>query len=141
IVPLLRELGIGLVPFSPLGRGFLTGAVKRAEEYSEGDFRRNDPRYQGENFDANMRAAAAVRAIAGGKGVTPGQIALAWLLHKGDDVVPIPGTKRRRYLEENVAAADVSLTAAEMAELDAALPPEKVAGPRYSEERMANVDR
>jgi aryl-alcohol dehydrogenase-like predicted oxidoreductase len=141
IIPLLRELGIGLVPFSPLGRGFLTGAVKRAEEYSAGDFRRNDPRYQGENFDANMRAAAAVRAIAARKGVTPGQIALAWLLHKGDDVVPIPGTKRRRYLDENVAAADVSLTAAEMAELDAALPPEKVAGPRYNEERMANVDR
>jgi aryl-alcohol dehydrogenase-like predicted oxidoreductase len=90
IIPLLRELGIGLVPFAPLGRGFLTGAVKRAEEYPETDFRRNDPRYQGTNFDANVRAAAAVRDLAGRRGAMPGQIALAWLLHKGDDIVPIP---------------------------------------------------
>jgi aryl-alcohol dehydrogenase-like predicted oxidoreductase len=141
IIPLLRELGIGLVPFAPLGRGFLTGAVKRAEEYAESDFRHRDPRYQGENFDANMRAASAVRELAARKDVTPGQIALAWLLHKGPDVVPIPGTKRRRYLEENVGAADVTLSGDEMAELDAALPPEKVAGPRYDEQRMAQVDR
>ena len=141
IIPLLRELGIGLVPFAPLGRGFLTGAVKRAEEYPEGDFRRNDPRYQGENFDANVRAASAVRDMAAAKGVTPGQIALAWLLHKGSDVVPIPGTKRRRFLEENVGAADVSLSAEEMATLDAALAPEKVSGPRYSQKQMAQVDR
>jgi aryl-alcohol dehydrogenase-like predicted oxidoreductase len=141
IIPLLRELGIGLVPFAPLGRGFLTGSVKRAEEYAEGDFRRNDPRYQGENFDANMRAASAVRAIAERKGVTPGQIALAWLLHKGPDIVPIPGTKRRRYLEENVGAADVSLSAEEMATLDATLAPEKVSGPRYNAKQMAQVDR
>jgi aryl-alcohol dehydrogenase-like predicted oxidoreductase len=141
IIPLLRELGIGLVPFAPLGRGFLTGSVKRAEEYPEGDFRRNDPRYQGANFDANMRAASAVRELASQKGVTPGQIALAWLLHKGSDIVPIPGTKRRRYLEENVGAAAVSLTAQDMAALDAALSPEKVAGPRYGERQMAQVDR
>ena len=141
IIPLLRELGIGLVPFSPLGRGFLTGTVKRAEEYSEGDFRRNDPRYQGENFDANMRAASAVRELAERKGATAGQIALAWLLHKGPDLVPIPGTKRRKYLEENVGAASVSLSPEEMRQLDAALPPEKVAGPRYSEQLMAQVDR
>ena len=141
IIPLLRELGIGLVPFAPLGRGFLTGAVKRAEEYPEGDFRRGDPRYQGENFDANVRAASAVRALAERKGATPGQVALAWLLHKGDDIVPIPGTKRRRYLEENVGAADVRLTPADMAALDAALAPEKIAGPRYSEKQMAQVDR
>ena len=141
IIPLLRELGIGLVPFAPLGRGFLTGAVKRAEAYPEGDFRRNDPRYQGENFDANVRAAEAVRALAVRKGVTPGQIALAWLLHKGDDVVPIPGTKRRKYLEENVAAADIRLSAADLAQLDAALAPGKVAGPRYGEKQMAQVDR
>ncbi|MGZ3550164.1 MAG: aldo/keto reductase, partial [Vulcanimicrobiaceae bacterium] len=115
IIPLLRELGIGLVPFAPLGRGFLTGSVKRAEEYPEGDFRRNDPRYQGANFDANMRAASAVRELASRKDVTPGQIALAWLLHKGSDIVPIPGTKRQRYLEENVGAAAVSLTAEDMA--------------------------
>ena len=141
IIPLLRELGIGLVPFSPLGRGFLTGTARRAEEYPEGDYRRGDPRYQGENFDANMRAASAVHEVARRKGTTPGQIALAWLLHKGKDMVPIPGTKRRKYLEENVAAADIQLTGADMAELDAALPPEKVAGPRYNERMMATVDR
>ena len=141
IIPLLRELGIGLVPFAPLGRGFLTGAVKRAEEYPEGDFRRGDPRYQGENFDANVRAASAVRELAAEKGAAPGQIALAWLLHKGNDIVPIPGTKRRTYLEENVAAADVRLTGEEMAALDAALAPEKVAGPRYGARQMATVDR
>src|SRR6266513_252101 len=141
IIPLLRELGIGLVPFAPLGRGFLTGAVRRAEEYPEGDFRRGDPRYQGENFDANVRAASAVRELAARKGVTPGQIALAWLLHKGPDIVPIPGTKRRKYLEENVAAADVRLAPNEMTALDAALAAEKVAGPRYSEKQMAQVDR
>lgn len=141
IIPLLRELGIGLVPFAPLGRGFLTGSVRRAEEYPEGDFRRGDPRYQGANFDANVRAASAVRDLATRKGVTAGQIALAWLLHKGPDIVPIPGTKRRRYLEENVAAAAVSLSAAEMAELEAALAPENVAGPRYSEKQMAQIDR
>jgi aryl-alcohol dehydrogenase-like predicted oxidoreductase len=141
IIPILRELGIGLVPFAPLGRGFLAGAVKRAEEYPEGDFRRNDPRYRGENFDANVRAASAVRELAAARGVAPGQIALAWLLHKGPDVVPIPGTKRRRYLEENVGAADVSLTPADMAALDAALAPENVSGPRYAPKLMAQVDR
>jgi aryl-alcohol dehydrogenase-like predicted oxidoreductase len=141
IIPLLRELGIGLVPFSPLGRGFLTGTAKRAEEYPEGDFRRGDPRYQGKNFDANMRAASAVRDLAARKNAAPGQIALAWLLHKGEDIVPIPGTKRRRYLEENVAAAAIELSQAEMAQLDAALSPENVAGPRYNEQLMATVDR
>jgi aryl-alcohol dehydrogenase-like predicted oxidoreductase len=141
IIPLLRELRIGLVPFAPLGRGFLTGSVRRAEEYPEGDFRRNDPRYQGQNFDANMRAASAVRELAARKGVTPGQIALAWLLHKGPDIVPIPGTKRRRYLEENVGAAAVTLRTQEVAALDAALRPENVSGPRYGEKLMAQVDR
>jgi aryl-alcohol dehydrogenase-like predicted oxidoreductase len=141
VIPLLRELGIGLVAFAPLGRGFLTGAVKRAEEYPEGDYRRLDPRYQGANFDANMRAASAVRELATRKGATPAQIALAWLLHKGPDIVPIPGTKRRKYLVENVGAVNVSLSAEEMAELDAALAPEKVAGPRYSAQQMAQVDR
>lgn len=141
IIPLLRELGIGLVPFAPLGRGFLTGNVRRAEEYPEGDFRRGDPRYQGANFDANVLAASVVRDLATRKGLTAGQIALAWLLHKGPDMVPIPGTKRRRYLEENVGAAAVSLSAAEMAELEAALAPENVAGPRYSAKQMAQIDR
>ena len=141
LIPLLRQLGIGLVPFSPLGRGFLTGTAKRAEEYPEGDYRRGDPRYQGENYDANMRAASEVQELARRKRVTSGQIALAWLLHKGDDLAPIPGTKRRKYLEENIAAAEVRLSPAEMAQLDAALPPEKVAGPRYGEQMMAQVDR
>jgi aryl-alcohol dehydrogenase-like predicted oxidoreductase len=141
IIPLLRELGIGLVPFAPLGRGFLAGAVKRAEEYPEEDFRRNDPRYQGANFDANMRAASVVRDLAAHRGATPAQIALAWLLHKGPDIVPIPGTKRRKYLEENVGAAALPLTRAEMDALDAALAPEKVSGPRYSAQRMAQLDQ
>jgi len=141
IIPLLRELGIGLVPFAPLGRGFLAGVVMRAEEYPEGDFRRGDPRYQGENFDANVRAASAVRELAERKGVTPGQVALAWLLHKGPDIVPIPGTKRRLYLEENLGAAALALSIGEMSALDAALAPGKVAGPRYAEKLMAQVDR
>ena len=141
IIPVLRELGIGLVPFSPLGRGFLTGTAKRAEDYPEGDYRRGDPRFQGQNFDANMRAASVVRDLAEQKGATAGQVALAWLLHKGHDIVPIPGTKRRRYLEENVAAADLALNAGEIAVLDAALPPEAVAGPRYNERMMAFIDR
>jgi aryl-alcohol dehydrogenase-like predicted oxidoreductase len=141
IIPLLRELGIGLVPFAPLGRGFLTGTAKRAEEYAEGDYRRNDPRYQGANFEANVQAAAAVRELATRKGASAGQIALAWLLHKGEDIVPIPGTKRRSYLEENAGAVDVALGAAEMAALDAALRPENIAGPRYTEKQQAMVDR
>lgn len=141
IIPLLRELRIGLVPFAPLGRGFLTGTVRRAEEYPEGDFRRGDPRYQGENFDANVRAAAIVREIAAREHATAGQIALAWLLHKGPDIVPIPGTKRRRYLEENVASAAVRLDATDVAQLDAALAPERVSGPRYGAKQMAQVDR
>jgi aryl-alcohol dehydrogenase-like predicted oxidoreductase len=141
VIPALRELGIGLVPFSPLGRGFLTGAVKRAEEYPEGDYRRNDPRYQGENFDANVKAAEIVREIAASKGARPGQIALAWLLAKGDDIVPIPGTKRRGYLEENVGAGSISLAKAQVALLDEALAPEKISGPRYGEKMMAAIDR
>jgi aryl-alcohol dehydrogenase-like predicted oxidoreductase len=141
IIPLLRELGIGLVPFSPLGRGFLAGNVMRAEDYPDTDYRRNDPRYQGANFDANMQAAATVRELATRRNATPAQVALAWLLHKGDDIVPIPGTKRRRYLEENVAAVDLTFDIGDMRLLDAALPPERVAGPRYGERQMAQVDR
>lgn len=145
IIPALKELGIGLVPFAPLGRGFLAGDVKRAEDYPEGDFRRGDPRYQGENFDLNVAAAATVRDIADAKGVKPGQIAIAWLLAKGPDfgidIVPIPGTKRRTYLEENVAAADITLDATEMLGLDMALTPDKVSGPRYNERTMSLVDR
>ncbi|TGQ28807.1 MULTISPECIES: aldo/keto reductase [unclassified Mesorhizobium] len=145
IIPLLSELGIGLVPFAPLGRGFLAGDVKRAEDYPEGDFRHGDPRYQGANYDANVQAAGTVRDVAAVKNAKPGQIALAWLLHKGTgfgiDIVPIPGTKRRKYLEENVAAAAISLEAAEIQALDDALAPDKVAGPRYDERKMATIDR
>jgi aryl-alcohol dehydrogenase-like predicted oxidoreductase len=141
ILPLLRELGIGLVPFSPLGRGFLTGTAKRAEEYAEGDYRRGDPRFQGENFDANMRAASVVHELARQKAATAAQVALAWLLHKGGDIVPIPGTKRRRYLEENAAGASLALEPAEIAELDRALAPNVVAGPRYNERMMTFIER
>lgn len=139
ILPVLRELGIGLVGFSPLGRGFLTGAAKRAEDYPPSDFRHLDPRLQGANFDANVEAARMVGDFASARNLTPGQIALAWALHKGDDIVPIPGTKRRSYLEQNLAAANVSLDASELDQLDRALA--KIAGPRYSKERMAMVDR
>jgi aryl-alcohol dehydrogenase-like predicted oxidoreductase len=141
IVPLVRELGIGLVPFSPLGRGFLTGTARRAEDYPEGDYRRRDPRYQGENFDANRRAAEAVRALAREKGATPGQLALAWLLHKGDDVVPIPGPKRRSYLEENAGAIAIALAPQDLAALDAVLPEGRAAGDRYAPELARFLDR
>jgi aryl-alcohol dehydrogenase-like predicted oxidoreductase len=141
IIPVLRELGIGLVAFSPLGRGFLTGTAKRAEDYPKGDYRRGDPRFQGENFDANVRAASVVREIAADRGATPGQVALAWLLAQGPDIIPIPGTKRRLYLEENVASAELVLSPAELRRLDQALPPEVVAGPRYDERMMAFIDR
>ncbi len=140
VIPALRELGIGLVPFSPLGRGFLTGEVRRAEDLPKDDFRHDDPRYQGENFDANVAAAAKVREIADGLGATAGQVALAWVLAQGDDVVPIPGTKRRKWLEENVAAANLRLGPDTLAALGTALAG-KVQGPRYSPERMATVDR
>jgi len=141
IIPLIRELGIGLVPFCPLGRGFLAGSAKRAEEYAPTDWRFSDPRFQGENFDANVRAASAVRQLAAQKSATAAQIALAWLLHKGDDIVPIPGTKRRNYLEDNVGAAAVALTAADVELLNAALAPEAVSGYRYNDVQKAFVDR
>jgi aryl-alcohol dehydrogenase-like predicted oxidoreductase len=141
IIPLLRELGIGLVPFAPLGRGFLTANAQRSADYPENDWRRTDPRFQGENFDRNMQAAAAVHEIAAHRGVTPAQISLAWLLHQGTDIVPIPGTKRRSYLEDNMQAADLALSTDELARLDAALPPGAAAGPRYNERLMAFIDR
>jgi aryl-alcohol dehydrogenase-like predicted oxidoreductase len=145
IIPALKELGIGLVPFAPLGRGFLTGDVKRAEEYPDNDHRHRDPRYEGANFDANVAAAATVRDIADARGAKPGQIAIAWLLARGPefgiDIVPIPGTKRRTYLEENVTAADIKLDATEMLGLDMALAPDKVSGLRYTERAMSMVDR
>ena len=141
VMPTLRELGIGLVPFSPLGRGFLTGTARRAEDYPEGDYRRGAPRLQGVHFAANPRLARAVATLATRKGTTPGQIALSWLLHQGDSIVPIPGTKRRTYLEENVAAASVMLESDDLAALDADLPPGAASGPRYGEAGLALVDR
>ena len=141
IIPVLRELEIGLVPFSPLGRGFLTGTARPAEEYPEGDYRRGDPRFQGANYDANMRAAKVVAELARELGATPAQVALAWVLARGSDMVPIPGTKRRSYLEENLAAATLRLAPAAMARLDATLSPEAIAGPRYNEQMMAYIDR
>ncbi|BBB69091.1 aldo/keto reductase [Undibacterium sp. YM2] len=139
ILPLLRELGIGLVPFSPLGRGFLSGSALRAEAYPATDFRHLDPRLQGENFDRNMQAADQVIAIARAKNISPAQLALAWVMHQGQDIVAIPGTKRVKYLEENLHASDVILDNADMQALGLAM--QTVAGERYSNERMAMVDR
>ncbi len=141
ILPLIRELGIGLVPFCPLGRGFLAGSARRSEDYPGDDWRAGDPRFAGANFDANMRAAAVVREVAAEQGGTPAQVALAWLLHKGGDILPIPGTKRRSYLEENVGAIALVLGTEEMARLDAALPPGAAAGPRYNARLMSFIDR
>jgi aryl-alcohol dehydrogenase-like predicted oxidoreductase len=141
VMPVLGELGIGLVPFSPLGRGFLTGEVRRAEDYPDGDYRRTDPRYQGKNFDANIEAARIVGRIAAQKRAKPAQIALAWILHKGADIAPIPGAKRRAHLEENVAAEAITLDPAQMEALDDALGPGNVAGPRYADWIMATIDR
>ncbi|MFL6657776.1 MAG: aldo/keto reductase [Massilia sp.] len=139
ILPLLRELGIGLVPFSPLGRGFLSGTAQRAESYPASDFRRLDPRLQGENFDANMQAAKVVSDLAAARGVSSAEIALAWVLQRGKGIVPIPGTKRRSFLEQNAAATAVALSEQEVLALEAAL--SHTAGERYSKERMAWVDR
>jgi aryl-alcohol dehydrogenase-like predicted oxidoreductase len=138
IIPALEELGIGLVPFSPLGRGFLTGQSKRAEEFAAGDFRaKNDPRLQGENYDANLHIAALVHEVAEARDATPAQVALAWVLQRGAHFVPIPGTKRRKYLEENLGAADLTLSPADMVKLDSV----RAAGPRYPDKVMAMVDR
>jgi aryl-alcohol dehydrogenase-like predicted oxidoreductase len=133
-----RELGIGFVAYSPLGRGFLSGRFSSPEDLDEGDFRRKGPRFTGENLDTNLKLVAKVKELAGEKGVTPAQLALAWVLAQGDDIVPIPGTKRRAYLEENAAAADVQLTAQDLARIDAELP--QAAGERYDEAGMASVN-
>jgi aryl-alcohol dehydrogenase-like predicted oxidoreductase len=139
IIPLLEHLKIGLVPFSPLGRGFLTGTAIRAEDYPANDYRKNDPRYQGSNFDANMQVVSIVKKIADEKKSTPSQIAIAWVLHKNPHFVPIPGTKQRKYLEENVAASAIQLSKSEMQELDHASA--LVQGPRYGSQHMAWVNR
>lgn len=141
IMPLLRELGIGLVPFSPLGRGFLTGTVKRAEEYPANDYRRGDPRLQGKNYDANMKVVSIISRMAKKKNAAPSQIAIAWLLHKGENIVPIPGTKRREFLRENLDSTAIALSPREIDELDESLPLGVTSGPRYNERMMSLVDR
>jgi aryl-alcohol dehydrogenase-like predicted oxidoreductase len=141
ILPTVRSLGIGFVAYSPLGRGFLTGRFRRFEDLPEGDFRRASPRFQGENFAKNLALVDRVREMAAERGVTPGQLALAWLLARGDDIVPIPGTKQRRYLEENVAAVDIRLSREDMARIDQVAPKGAAAGARYPEAAMRSVNR
>jgi len=138
IIPTCRELGIGFVPYSPLGRGFLSGRFSGPDELDENDFRRYGPRFTGSNLEANLELAAKVRALAEEKDITPGQLALAWVLAQGDDIVPIPGTKRRTYLEENLGAADVSLSADDVARIEAEVP--AAAGDRYDPQGMASVE-
>jgi aryl-alcohol dehydrogenase-like predicted oxidoreductase len=138
LIPLCRELGIGFVPYSPLGRGFLSGRFSSPDELAEDDFRRTQPRFQGENLEANRRIVAKLEEIAAEKGITAAQLALAWVLAQGDDIVPIPGTKRRSYLEENAAAADVELSDDDLARIEDELP--EVSGDRYDERGMAAVN-
>ncbi|KUL34962.1 aldo/keto reductase [Streptomyces sp. NRRL F-4489] len=141
IAPLCRELGIGLVPFSPLGRGFLTGRYTSTEGLSETDVRRTQPRFADGNLEQNLAIVEKLDELAAEKGVTAGQLALAWVQHRGDDVVPIPGTRRQKYLEENIAALDVVLSAADLAAIDAAAPSDKVAGTRYDAASLAFVNK
>jgi aryl-alcohol dehydrogenase-like predicted oxidoreductase len=141
ILPTLRELGIGFVPYSPLGRGFLTGRFKSPDDFDADDYRRQSPRFQGENFSKNLELVAKIKGLAADKGISAGQLALAWVMTQGEDVVPIPGTKRRKYLEENVAAAAVKLSSAELAEIAAALPKGAASGLRYPEAMMVFVQR
>ena len=138
MLPTCRELGIGFVPYSPLGRGFLAGRFASPEELDENDFRRSGPRFTGENLDANLRLADKIKEIAAEEHITPAQLAIAWVLARGDDLVPIPGTKRRTYLEQNAASLEVELTADDMARIDAELP--EVAGERYDKAGMAAVN-
>jgi aryl-alcohol dehydrogenase-like predicted oxidoreductase len=136
----LRQLGIGVVAYSPLGRGFLSGRITSPDDFGEDDFRRGHPRFTGENFARNLELVERVRQLAAAKGVTPSQLAIAWVLSRGDDVVPIPGTKRRGYLEENAGALEVELTADDLAAIEEVTPRGSVAGERYTPEHMANVD-
>jgi aryl-alcohol dehydrogenase-like predicted oxidoreductase len=140
VLPACRRLGIGFVPYSPLGRGFLTGAIARPEDLKEDDYRRNSPRFQGENFTRNLRLADDVKALAAKKGILPSQLALAWVMAQGDDIAPIPGTKRRKYLEENAGAVDVTFSIDELAVINALFPPDTAAGPRYPEAMMKMVN-
>jgi aryl-alcohol dehydrogenase-like predicted oxidoreductase len=140
ILPLCRELGIGFVAYSPLGRGFLTGRFRKFEDLPEDDYRRNSPRFQGENFQRNLDLVERVEELARRKKCTPAQLALAWLLAQGEDIVPIPGTKQRRYLEQNVAALGVDLTAGDLEEIDEVAPKGAAAGGRYPEAGMRTVN-
>jgi aryl-alcohol dehydrogenase-like predicted oxidoreductase len=140
ILPTLRALGIGFVPYSPLGRGFLTGRFRRSEDLPEGDFRRNSPRFQGENFRRNLELVERIQAMAREKGVLPSQLALAWVLAQGKDIAPIPGTTTRKHLEENAAAAAVVLAASDLARIDEVAPRGAAAGERYPPQAMAMVD-
>ncbi|MUL36109.1 aldo/keto reductase [Gloeocapsopsis dulcis] len=139
ILPTIRELGIGFVAYSPLGRGFLSGQITSPDDFAPDDFRRNLPRFQGENFNKNLQLVEQVKEIAAEKGVTPGQLALAWLLAQGNDIVPIPGTKRQKYLEENVAAVEITLTSAELQRIAEVAPKGVAAGDRYAD--MSTVNR
>ena len=139
VVGTARELGVGIVPYSPLGRGFLTGQITSLDDFESDDFRRHQPRFQGDNFKRNLELVEAVRSMAADKGCTPGQLALAWVQHQGDDVVPIPGTKRRSYLRENVGALEVTVTDEELAALDAAFPVGSAAGDRYADMRPVEI--
>jgi aryl-alcohol dehydrogenase-like predicted oxidoreductase len=141
ILDTVRDLGVGFVAYSPLGRGFLTGRITAFEDLAEDDYRRNSPRFQGENFARNLELVERVREIADSRAVTPAQLALAWLLHRGRDIVPIPGTKHRARLEENVAAADIALTEEEVTRLDSAVPVGAASGARYPERAMAALNR
>ncbi|WP_437214637.1 aldo/keto reductase [Pectobacterium sp. LFLA-215] len=141
ILPTCERLGIGFVPYSPLGRGFLTGAIRSPDDLAADDFRRTNPRFTGENFGKNLQLVEKINQLAQEKQVTPSQLALAWVLAQGEHIVPIPGTKRRRYLEENVAALDVTLTQAELAAINAIFPPDAAAGERYGKESMAAVNQ
>lgn len=137
ILPVLRELGIGFVPYSPLGRGFLTGQIKTRDDLPEGDYRRNDPRYSEENFGQNLKIVDVARSIADAHGASPAQVALAWLLAQGDDIVPIPGAKQRRTMEDSMAAAELTLSAEDLQRLDEAAPRGGTAGPRYGEKALS----
>ena len=141
VLPSLRKLGIGFVAYSPLGRGFLTGQLKSPDDFSMDDYRRNSPRFQGENFKKNLELVERVKEIAARKGITPGQLALAWVLAQGNDIVPIPGTKHRKYLEENVVAVQIDLTAKELDELNKVMPKGIASGARYPEGMMKMLNR
>ncbi|MBB5712445.1 aldo/keto reductase [Sphingomonas xinjiangensis] len=141
ILPTVRELGIGFVPYSPLGRGFLTGQFKSPNDLPADDYRRNAPRFQGEAFGKNLDLVAAIEGMAANKGCTPAQLALAWVLAQGEDIVPIPGTKRRKYLEDNLGALEVMLSGADLARIDEVLPPGAAAGTRYAAPQMAALNR